>query len=117
MKKIFILFLICIACLGFISCKREASSPKELVYFHIRVTGDPFVASVALDQPAESNFFVRFNWFDTDMEPHVQNLNLNAGETYAEDATGIDSTATIRGIEMLDWTKESEHYKYVLDTR
>jgi len=117
MKKIFILFLICIACLGFISCKREASSPKELVYFHIRVTGDPFVTSVLLDKPAESNFFVGFNWFDTDMLPHLENLNLSAGETYAEKPTGVDSTGTIRGIEILDWTKESDHYKYLLDIR
>jgi hypothetical protein len=60
MRKIFTLFLICIACLSFMSCEREILPPKELVYFHIHVTGDPFVTSVTLDKPAESSFFVQF---------------------------------------------------------
>jgi len=92
-------------------------SPKELVYFHIYITGDPFVTSITLDKPAESNFFGSFNWFDTDMQPHAETLRVNKGEYRAEHQTGIDSTGTMRGIEMIDWTRESDHYTYVLYRR
>ena len=109
--------LILLLCLSWISCEREVSSPKEVVYFHISVSGNPFVASVTLDKPAESDFFVLFDWFDTDMLSHNETLNVKTGETYAETATGVDSTGYMRGVQMVDWTKESDHYIYAPNVR
>jgi len=117
LKLLFMKLLILFLSLSLISCKREISSLKELVYFHIYVMGNPFVASIILDKPAESNFFATFNWFDTHMQPHIETLTLNTGETHAQDPTGIDSTGYMTGVEMIDWTKETEHFIFTLDRR
>ncbi len=110
-------FLFLFLSLNLLACKREISPSKELVYFQIDVTGNPLVASIILARPAESDFFVIFQWSYSGMEPHTNTLVLTKGQTQAQISTGIDSTGYKMGIEMIDWTKETEHYVYALDRR